>query len=831
MAATPVRAAPRPPPRHSVSVAPIEHAAARAPLGLVCSTPISPASARHLSMHHAVVYRVSRLRMYGRANLLRLELPLETSTIGLFKEYIDAGSTSAERVERARLFREYAVSFTLASNFNVSVDAQFSCLSGDGMAVRELNVEAARAFSIGSYDDSLVVRPKDLLPSRPSHSGRLGRVDWCEGKPPGECLPFDVLLSNAWGMEVVHVTNVDESENKIEFKRAPVPINFARKLVKPQGTAGRVPVEWRCFPSQFGGQDGCHCECGAYDPDCSQRNSAPIGCGPGQQCSLAGVCTYSPLDTELISISGPCKRIFSPLESVLVGFFGNDDAYRGASMAQPCSACPEDPLHGGAPQLDRHLNLVCNNAAEGWVSAAEQAMLETVSYETWVANNASGVVPNDGAKLISERIDISSTVAMEEALTRPTFDDATIFRWLPMQLQLHLDGAPIGGFGALSQLTTSTSSAAVPRLVLDWDLGGYSSELLLHSAEVVNKLQRNPIQQVSVSSVYAELSAAPGKATEAVLARHLSSATILSAVPSPNSFAGSSTFIVVSCHKAIPSKLGRSPKKKMTLAPALAPKRSFPPNGPYQAFLGGIDEVVTIMRAEAIQPPSDRRGDALMLLSLSRSGVSGKAFGMSGKLDASVAAGSRVLQVYWTWPMVGLVGRVLCIDVDMGAAGLEVVTVAAVVEGARTSLLSVTLASPLLRTHAQHAVVSCMPDEPGQQAPTLFRYPRVKVQLGHGPRPAQPPKNDLESLSAQVLVTTIPSRPASPWDEVLCPETQTPNSRSAPTAYQLRMDRFMRTANCRFSARVRFRLPRETTALAFARSKSELAVQGANSDG
>eukprot|EP00976_Prorocentrum_cordatum_P106120 1194387-Prorocentrum_minimum.AAC.1 len=44
------------------------------------------------------------------------------------------------------------------------------------------------------------------------------------------------------------------------------------------GTCGfEVPSDWQCDPILYGTDDGCDCECGAYDPDCSKLQFASAG--------------------------------------------------------------------------------------------------------------------------------------------------------------------------------------------------------------------------------------------------------------------------------------------------------------------------------------------------------------------------------------------------------------------------------------------------------------------------------------------------------------------------------------------------------------------------
>ena len=54
----------------------------------------------------------------------------------------------------------------------------------------------------------------------------------------------------------------------------------------------RVPREWTCDVEDYGTCNGCHCDCGAPDPDCKRAMCAePVfGCRGAQQCGAHGAC-------------------------------------------------------------------------------------------------------------------------------------------------------------------------------------------------------------------------------------------------------------------------------------------------------------------------------------------------------------------------------------------------------------------------------------------------------------------------------------------------------------------------------------------------------------
>jgi|GEM_PF-1488066 len=57
------------------------------------------------------------------------------------------------------------------------------------------------------------------------------------------------------------------------------------------------PPGWTCSASFYAGRDGCDCDCGVYDPDCSDGSATLYGCNANTQCSTAwcngfGECAY-----------------------------------------------------------------------------------------------------------------------------------------------------------------------------------------------------------------------------------------------------------------------------------------------------------------------------------------------------------------------------------------------------------------------------------------------------------------------------------------------------------------------------------------------------------
>lgn len=51
-----------------------------------------------------------------------------------------------------------------------------------------------------------------------------------------------------------------------------------------------VPATWVCDPALYAAGDGCHCKCGARDPDCDATPLPALNCKAGWSCSADGRC-------------------------------------------------------------------------------------------------------------------------------------------------------------------------------------------------------------------------------------------------------------------------------------------------------------------------------------------------------------------------------------------------------------------------------------------------------------------------------------------------------------------------------------------------------------
>jgi hypothetical protein len=122
-----------------------------------------------------------------------------------------------------------------------------------------------------------------------------------------------------------------------------------------------APPKWSCDPNYYWNQDGCHCDCGAYDPDCCISLGADtFNCRAGEECSRAGTCVFEVVD--LLDdkkeadvpfsgyISEPCELLSFTGEVSLTGYVGTEEKFK-AETRGICSACVDDQFYDGTPQL------------------------------------------------------------------------------------------------------------------------------------------------------------------------------------------------------------------------------------------------------------------------------------------------------------------------------------------------------------------------------------------------------------------------------------------------------------------------------------------------
>ncbi len=63
---------------------------------------------------------------------------------------------------------------------------------------------------------------------------------------------------------------------------------------QPDGTCDiPIPEAWTCQPSRFNNGQQCDCDCGVYDPDCDNPNARVVNCAQDATCQSDGTCTAS----------------------------------------------------------------------------------------------------------------------------------------------------------------------------------------------------------------------------------------------------------------------------------------------------------------------------------------------------------------------------------------------------------------------------------------------------------------------------------------------------------------------------------------------------------
>jgi len=124
-----------------------------------------------------------------------------------------------------------------------------------------------------------------------------------KGVPPGwTCDPlfYDAedgcdCQCGAWDPDCDHESKDDPRSIVLNCASGASP-----QCVKPNGVCsyGQPPSNWFCSDSRYNSSDGCDCGCGAYDPDCDSFIDTPVvtGCWEGIAigCDSSGGCIYAP---------------------------------------------------------------------------------------------------------------------------------------------------------------------------------------------------------------------------------------------------------------------------------------------------------------------------------------------------------------------------------------------------------------------------------------------------------------------------------------------------------------------------------------------------------
>jgi hypothetical protein len=193
-----------------------------------------------------------------------------------------------------------------------------------------------------------------------------------------QLLPFEILVSSAVDQEQMLVIGYDRTvDGKVKLlldrgeNEAPKDLRWygapfeCRLDTYPQF----APDEWTCDPTLYWNNDGCHCDCGAYDPDCClQLSSDTFNCKPGETCSLKGFCVSSKIDNYLETwVSEGCENIYYAGEAALVGYVGTEGGFT-VDTDGICQPCMDDQFYDGSAQLTFESQFVCEIETTGYIS-------------------------------------------------------------------------------------------------------------------------------------------------------------------------------------------------------------------------------------------------------------------------------------------------------------------------------------------------------------------------------------------------------------------------------------------------------------------------------
>ncbi|MEM3062863.1 MAG: hypothetical protein QW303_04895, partial [Nitrososphaerota archaeon] len=120
------------------------------------------------------------------------------------------------------------------------------------------------------------------------------------------------------------------------------------------------PSGWNCSSSYYEADDGCDCNCGAWDPDCV-NSTAIFGCyeGPSASCEQPGVCKYGS-----VPVSWTCN----------VTYYGTNDGCDCSCGAYDPDCSSSDIIFGcqGNDTCDNNGNCVAPTIIpDSWICAPE----------------------------------------------------------------------------------------------------------------------------------------------------------------------------------------------------------------------------------------------------------------------------------------------------------------------------------------------------------------------------------------------------------------------------------------------------------------------------
>jgi len=124
---------------------------------------------------------------------------------------------------------------------------------------------------------------------------------YCEAKKEVSCSPTeDTDLGNiCWDFTC-------------SWSRCAISLCPDKRLVTRSSIASSVPRFWNCSSESYNSKDGCHCRCGAWDPDCDDLSQATINCPNDELCLPPGDVCSSRSETLVER-----KRILTNIEGEL----------------------------------------------------------------------------------------------------------------------------------------------------------------------------------------------------------------------------------------------------------------------------------------------------------------------------------------------------------------------------------------------------------------------------------------------------------------------------------------------------------------------------------
>ena len=108
----------------------------------------------------------------------------------------------------------------------------------------------------------------------------------------------EIVDEEGYSLQIVTNIDVEEKHCVVNGTKAPTKAPILPTL------SPTLPNSWDCDDFKYSGLDGCHCDCGAIDPDCTSplSSSEVIGCNQDEVC-IEGVCEVLLLPTNHPSMS------------------------------------------------------------------------------------------------------------------------------------------------------------------------------------------------------------------------------------------------------------------------------------------------------------------------------------------------------------------------------------------------------------------------------------------------------------------------------------------------------------------------------------------------